>query len=48
MELCSYSMELSATGTLCGRCVNGTGVGVLRFNCRDCDSSNYWALGFLG
>ena len=35
-------------GTLCGRCVNDTSVGVLRFNCRDCGSNKYWAIGFLG
>ena len=35
-------------GTLCGHCINGTGVGVLRTNCRECTKDNYFALGFLG
>jgi len=36
------------TGSLCGECVNGSAVGVLRTNCRNCISDNYYAVGFLG
>ncbi len=35
-------------GTLCGRCINGTGVGVLRTNCRECQGDNYYAIALLG
>ena len=44
----SSSLPPSHTGTLCGTCVNGTSVGVLRTNCRSCEKDNYYALGFLG
>ena len=34
-------------GALCGECENGTGVGVLRTNCRECSGEAYYALGIL-
>ena len=37
-----------STGALCGDCTNGTGVGVLRMNCRECGGQYFYALGFLG
>ena len=38
----------TSIGSLCGECVNDSAVGVLRTNCRNCTSDNYYALGFLG
>ncbi len=35
-------------GTLCGECVNGTTVGVLRTKCRKCTENNYYAVALLG
>ena len=42
MKVCSHA------GVLCGSCVNGTGVGVLRSVCRECRTQSYYAIGFLG
>ena len=52
MEQCTIILFIMCivdpiAGTLCGTCVNGTGVGVLRTNCRDCDKENYFSLAFL-
>ena len=36
------------SGILCGQCINGTAVGVLRRNCRTCEHETFYALPLIG
>ncbi len=46
--MCLISLYETVVGILCGECVNGTAVGVLRTNCRECRTNNYYSIALLG